>query len=465
MRNHRSKKDIVHKRAVKSSRSLLLQRLSVYVGLCLGGAVLAGGMLILMFGGTILNSYGKGKLERAFAEAYPGYALRFGKLDYTMAANRLVAQSVTLRATNLALKVGRISLTGIRWARLLWGTAALSDVLAKAGLDATNFDMEFPRAHYGIRCARLRASMPGSELIAEETELRPLIEDEELFAADAFRTTRFRVVVPECRVSGLGYNELIEGKSYRARSVHFSHPSFDVLVNRDKPVEPFVKSPLMVHEALAAIRQPLQVDSLNITNGNLRYCERVVAGADPGVLTLAAVNVSVESITNHGEASAAILVRAQGNLMDAGVIKAQITIPVTSAEFSLHYSGSLSAMDLTRLDAFLDIAEHIRIKSGSVQEVTFNIDVTADQARGRVRAIYKDLKIAVLDKQTGTEKGLDNRFASFLANAFKFRDSNARNASGVMREGEVNYKRRPNDTFLQFMWFALRSGALDVISH
>ncbi len=325
--------------------------------------------------------------------------------------------------------------------------------------------MEFPQAHYGIRCARLRASVPGSELIAEGTELRPLVGDEEFFAAHAFRTPRFHVILPECRVLGLAYGELLQGRSYRARSVHFSRPSFDALVNRDKPPEPFVKSPLMVHEALAAIRQPLQVDSLSITNGHVRYCERLAVGADPAVLTFGAVSLSVEGIANRGEPTAAIQLRAQGDLMNAGTLKVLMSIPITSSDFSLHYSGSLSAMDLTRLDAFLDIAEHTRIKSGSAQEAAFEIDVTAGQARGRVRAIYKDLEIAVLDKQTGTEKGLDNRVASFLANMLKIRNSNAPDASGSMKEGEVNYTRRPDDEFQQFAWFALRTGVLDVISH
>jgi hypothetical protein len=121
-------------------------------------------------------------------------------------------------------------------------------------------------------------------------------------------------------------------------------------------------------------------------------------------------------------------------------------------------------MDLTRLDAFLDIAEHIRIKSGSAQEASFEIDVIDGQARGRVRAIYRDLDMAVLDKQSGTEKGFDNRVASFLMNELKFRDSNAPDASGSMKEGKVNYTRRPNDEFQQFAWFALRTGVLDVIS-
>jgi hypothetical protein len=454
-----------HQRAVKPGGKLSLRRLSACVGLSVGAIVFVVAVLIFVFGGAILDSYGKRKAERAFAEAHPGSVLRIGELGYSVGANRLVAQSVTLSAANSTLKAGRISLTGVRWAHLLWGTTALADVLAHASLDATNLDAEFPQSHYGIRCARLRASVPGSELIAEETELRTLVGDEELFAANDFRTTRFHVFVPECRVLGLAYGELLQGKSYRARSVHFSRPSFDALVNRDKPVEPFVKRPLMVHEALAAIRQPLQVDSLSITNGYVRYCERVVAGADPGVLTFAAVNMSVEGIANRGEATTAILLRAQGDLMDAGTLKVLISIPITPPDFSLHYSGSLSAMDLTRLGAFLDIAERTRIKSGSAQEVAFEIDVTGGQAHGRVRAIYENLEIAFLDEQTGTEKGFDNRVASFLANLLKIRNSNAPDASGSMKEGEVNYTRRSENEFLQFLWFALRSGVLDVISH
>jgi hypothetical protein len=435
------------------------------VGLCLGAVVLAVAVFILMFGGMILNGYGKGKVERAFAKAHPGCALHIGKLDYSVGADLLVAQAVTLSAPNTSLKVGRISLTGVRWTRLLWGTAALADVLAKASLDATNLDVEFPQAHYGIRCARLRASVPGSELIAEGTELRALVGDEAFFAAHDYRTTRFHVVVPECRVLGLAYGELLQGKLYRARSVHFFQPSFDTLVNRDQPVEPFVKSPLMVHEALAAIRQPLQIDSLSITNGHVTYCERVVAGADPGVLTFGAISISVEGIANRAKANAAIQLQAQGDFMNAGVLKVQMTIPVASPDFSLHYSGSLGAMDLTRLNAFLEIAEHTRIKSGSAQEAAFEIDVSAGQARGRVRAIYKDLEIAMLGKQTGTEKGLDNRVASFLANLLKIRSSNAPDASGSLKEGEINYTRRPEDEFQQFVWFALRTGVLDIISH
>jgi hypothetical protein len=457
--------DRVRKQAMKNSRRLSLRRVSAYVGFCLGAVVLAVAVFILMFGSMILNGYGKGKVERAFARAHPGCALRIGKLDYSVGADLLVAQSVTLSAPNTTLKVDRISLTGARWARLLWGTAALADVLAKASLDATNLDAEFPQAHYGIRCARVRASVPDSELIAEGTELRPLAGDEAFFAAYDFQTPRYHAVVPECRVLGLAYGELLQGRSYRARAVHLSRPSLETLISRDKPPKPFVKSPLLVHEALASIRQPLQIDSLTISNGLFRYCERLAVGADPAVVTFGAVSLSIEGIANRGEPTAAIQLRGQGDLMDAGTMRVLMTIPVTSPDFSLHYSGSLGAMDLTRLNAFLDIAEHTRIKSGSAQEATFEIEVSAGQARGRVRAIYKDLDIALLNKQTGSAKGINHRVTSFLTNVLKIRSSNAPDASGSMKEGEVNYTRRPDEEFQEFVWFALRTGVLDIISH
>ena len=437
----------------------------MWAGVPLGARGRALAVLARGFGHANLNGYGKPRMERAFVQAHPGCRLRLGNLDYSLGANCLAAQSVTLSATNTTLKVGRVSLTGVGWSRLLWGSSGWADVLTQATLDATNIEVEFPQARYGIHCRRLRASVPNSELIAEGSELKTLVSDQAFFAAHPFRTTRFHLLLPECRVVGLAYAELLAGKSYRATSIHCSRPSFEALVNRDQPVDPSDPSPLMVGEALTAISQPVRINHLSITNGDIRYCEQVAAGAAPGVLTFDAVNLSVEGLANQTVSSAAILLRGQGNLMSAGVLQVQMAIPLHTPGLALHYSGSLGAMDLTRLGAFLDIAEHTRIKSGQAQEAVFEIDVAAGQARGQVHAIYRDLKIAFLDPHTGSESGVGNRVGSFLVNTLKLRASNVPDTTGSLKEGKVNYTRKPTDAFLQFAWYALRSGVLDVINH
>jgi hypothetical protein len=446
-------------------RSRSRRRLAVWVGTSFGAVALVVAVFVFGFGGPILSRYGKSKAERAYADAYPGSTLRIGELEYAVGANRLVARQVVLGATNTTLEISQVTLTGVRWARLLWGQAALAEVLDRVSLEAANLEVVFPERQYGIRCARLRLSIPDAELMAEGAELQPLVEDEALFAAGAFQTTRYRVILPECRVLGLDYGEALRGRYYRARSVWLSRPALDALINPDKPSPPFVKSPLMVHEALAAIKPPFQVDQISVTNGLITYAKRATPGADPAVLTFTAVNFSVAGIANQGNPTATIELQGQGDLMSAGTLKVVMSLPITPANFALRYSGSLSAMDLTRLDAYVELAEHVRILSGTAQEAAFDIEVHAGQAIGRVRAIYDDLKVTVLDQQTGTAQGVDNRVASFLANVLKVRTANAPDALGSMKQGDVNYLRAPEETFLEFVWFALWSGVVDVISH
>src|SRR5512138_1672581 len=108
-------------RSSRNNGGRSLRRPSAYIGVYLGAIVLAVAVFISRFEGAILDRYGKRTAERAFADAHPGCVLRIGGLKYSVGVNRLVAQSVTLRGSKTTLKVGRVSLTGVRWARLLWG--------------------------------------------------------------------------------------------------------------------------------------------------------------------------------------------------------------------------------------------------------------------------------------------------------------------------------------------------------
>lgn len=463
MSDRYSPKNILLRAVGKNSRGFWLRKILVYAGLGLAGAVLVGAVLLFIFNGALLNGYGKRKLERAYNAAHPGSTLRIGKLYYVIGPNRLVARSVTLSAANSTCRAKKISVAGVSWPRLLRGKAGLEDAMSLARLDAAGLDMEFPDSHYGLRCSTLRISLPDSELQAGGIGLTPLAGDEAICAKNPYRTTRYTVTLPECRISGLDIGEILRGESYRARSVIFTRPSFDAFAYHEKPSGPFVKSPLMVNEALAAISLPVRVDSLSIVDGYVAYRDRVAPGAAPGVLTFTEVNMEAKGITNRGQPSDSIVLRARGKMMDAGLLEMTLAIPAASPDLSFKCSGSLGPMDLTRLGPFLSIVENYDISSGHARWAEFEITVTSGRARGRVRADFSDLTVAVLDKSTGSEKGWDNRIASFLANRFKIRGTNSPGASAPMKEGRVAYRRKPGDTFLQVVWYALRSGVLDVI--
>ncbi len=65
MSNRGLSKECVPERMAKNCRKLSLPRLSVYILVSSAALVLLVSLLILVFGGAILNGYGKGKAERA----------------------------------------------------------------------------------------------------------------------------------------------------------------------------------------------------------------------------------------------------------------------------------------------------------------------------------------------------------------------------------------------------------------
>ena len=65
------------------------------LGLCVAEVILVLVAIILVFGSALLNSYEKGKTERAFAQVRPRAVLQIIELGDAIGPNRLIAQSAS----------------------------------------------------------------------------------------------------------------------------------------------------------------------------------------------------------------------------------------------------------------------------------------------------------------------------------------------------------------------------------
>jgi hypothetical protein len=446
-------------------RKLPPLKIALYVGFAVGAIVLVCILTLLLFPGSLVNRFIKPRITEAFAEAYPAYSIHIADMKYSVFKNRFGFDSLALSAVDgtFSSNMGPFSVSGIGWMHLLWGGSLAPHDFANSVVDAKDIVLDFPQEQYELRCGRLRVSVPDSEIVAEAIRLHPLGDDEQFFAGSKFRKTRFRFVVPHARVMGLACLELLQGKMYRTRSAQVRDAFIDVLINKDKPTARDTLSPPMPNEILALMGKNIEVDSLTIWNGGLKYGERYTAGSEPGVITLDSMQVSVRGIDSRGDAGDTVVIRAKGEFMRSAEVNLLMSIPIPSPEFSLQYSGSLSRMDLNALNLFVEPAEQVRIKSGSLQAASFDITVTAGHASGSVRAAYKDLSLAAINQRTGSEKGMFDVIASFLANNVKLRTSNMPDKSGAMKIGKVKHTRLPDDTFFRFAWVALRSGLADVV--
>ena len=455
----------MQKKHPPTDRRKLALKIALYAGYALGALVFVCVLVLLLFPNPLVNRFIRPRITKAFAEAYPAYALRVGDMKYSILKNRFAVDSVALTAVDSTFSstLGPFSVSGISWVHLLWGRSLAREDFANSVVDAHNLVLNFPQPQYELRCELLRVSVSDSELVVDSLELHPSCDDEPFFADSKFRKTRFRLVIPHASVMGLACLEMLQGVMYRTRSAQIYDPFLDILINKDKVFAKDTASPPMPNEILSSIKGTLRVDSLSIMNGQLKYCERFAVGSKPALITLDSMHVLAEGIANHGGLGAVMVIHAQGMFMKVGTMNMHMSIPVASPEFSYQYSGSLSSMDLSTLNSFLEPAEQMRVKEGVLQTATFAINVASGRASGAVRAVYRDLTLAAINKKTGSDKGFFDMLASSFAKSFKIRGANVPDNSGSMKIGAVNYKRKGDEYFMEFTWFALRSGVGDVV--
>jgi hypothetical protein len=437
----------------------------VYAGLAIGASLLVGISLLLFLPYIYLDGFLAHRITRTVEEVNPGYSVHMAGLHYRILENRLECKAVRIIKSDstFSCTVAVLFVDGIERTQLLLGKALTADNFASFDVSTEDIVLNFPKSQYELRCERLRISVPDSEIVVDNLELYPSVDDEQFFKRSEFRRTRYRITLPQCRVKGLACLALLQGKSYSARAAQIDSPSLTVLINKDKPANANSSSPRMPNVIFSSIKKSMQINSIRIMNGRLKYGERFAVGAKPALLTFDSMQILAQGPSNslyHGDT---VVIRAEGKFMQSGTMNVFMSIPVASPEFTFHYSGSLSTMGLSTLNPFLEVAEHKRLKTGILHSATFDINVIAGRANGIAHVVYKDLKIVAIEDHTGRESGIANSVVSFLANNIKLRTTNLPDKIGSMKIGEVNYTKKSDEAFLEFAWLALRSGMNDVV--
>ena len=385
-------------------------------------------------------------------------------MHYNVWKNHVECDSISLKTgdSTLSCNVASISVGGINWMKILWNRDFTLNDITSSVIDAQKIVFDFRKSQYELSIGMLHISMPDSELVTDSIKYYSLIGNEQFFAKSEFRQTIFHFNIPQMEIVGLDYLSLLKGNSYKARNISIYNLFADILVNMDKPYDINSSNPEMPNQVLSSMKETVNIDSFKIINGRLNYRERFAVKATPGIVTFKKVNVSVRGISNKIRPDTAVI-HGEGLLMDSGKMKLDMAIPLASKDFSLRYSGSLSTMDITSLNTFIEPSEHQRIKSGVLQSASFNINVNSGYASGALNIIYKDVSIVYLDENTGSEKGVFNQILSLFGKVFIIRGTNMPDEKGLIKIGEIKYERKPTDYFLQFLWFALRDGVADVL--
>lgn len=421
---------------------------------------------LVLFPDPFVNTFLKNKITNAFADAYPEYSLQIGEMHYSVWKNRLECDSITLQTkdSTFTFNADSFSVSGIGWIKILLQSDFNPNTISSSVIDAQNIVFDFHKSQEEIRLEKLHISVLDSVIMVDSIKSHPSINDEQFFAKSQFRQTRSCLNISQIKILGFNFLSFLEQNTYSVRKIIMQDVFADILLNKDKPSDEKAPNPHMPNEIFSSMKEIINIDSVEIINGRLKYSERFDINVVPGVITFNKFNISVSGIANHTAQPETTIIRGDGLFMNAAAMKVYMAFPLTSKEFSLRYSGSVGKMDVDKLNVFLEPVENRQIKSGIIQFAAYYINVNSGQASGDLRVAYSDLKIVNFNINTGDiSTGPLNKISNYVANMFIIRTTNLPDEKGLMKIGEINYNRDPGDYFFQYLWFSLRSGIGDVV--
>ncbi len=453
---------------MKNNRPILLNKKyhrSIFVLLFITGCIIVVSLTLILFSDPLTNAVIKPKLVDAFHRAYPNATLRIGTLSYDPLQGMIGLDSTVIAGNDgeFRMTINRCSVSGLKLLLALWNNGVQPEDCGNVRTEFHGIMLRFSRSGYEYRVSQLHMSVPDSMIAGGAADIRPLLEDESFFANSSLRQTRLIFHAGSFFIHGIPLIAAAKNQISAARRIQVDDVFMDVLVNIDKPKKRVTDRPKLPDEILASVGGTLQIDSLTVTNGQVRYGERFAVRSTPAVITLDQLMISGTGITNSGAAGTSVELTVEGKLMDSGKMKLNVSVPAQPADASFRLSGAVERLSLIRLNAFLEKAEQVRITSGVLQNADFDIAVRSGRAGGTVRAVYRDLSITMIDRHTGKGSGLFDVITSFIANTFKIRGTNQPDRAGAMKIGAVRYTQQPDDSPFQFCWFALRSGIKDIV--
>ncbi len=303
------------------------------------------------------------------------------------------------------------------------------------------------------------ATVIGQEEVVklEGVTILPKISDAEFIQRLKFRKPRLRITAAEVVVRKLNLFRALHKKEWTMESVTVESARINIFQNKNLPLK---RNKRMPNEMFRSINSYLNIDTILIRNSHILYTE--VKDDGKGLLEFdnangVILNVSNDRLKMSDTTPARIYARAE--LMGAGKLDVSLNLPLLAGTFRCNYLVNLGKMDMTYLNRLLTDKDNLRIESGDAENVILKARVQDGVAQGTLEATYNNLKLSVLQDDTGKKK----KFISAIANLIIRGNNDRENTDRPFKVGEVYYRREPDDGFIRFLWRSAQSGLMKTL--
>lgn len=321
----------------------------------------------------------------------------------------------------------------------------------------------FTKDGYKLKISTLSLSSFNSSIKIDSINFKPFISEKEFFNRKKFRVDRYIIDIKNFNVNGINISKLINNRDVISDEIKIENFYLNILTPKDKPIKPDY-SPKMPNDIFKSLKEKINIKKLLLSNGKLVIESAYKYSNEPAKLPFTNVEAEIKNINNLKSIQTKKTpceIFAAANLADAGRLSVNMELPLLSKDFSLNYSGTLTSMEAMQLNSQLMIADLVKITSGKVDSIKFDVNVDNGLSSTKVKAIYQNLKIKNLKEESLNGKVEKSTIKTFLANTFVIRKSNPKD--GEEKIGRYIFYKKNDDAFMDIIWGNVKGALGDII--
>lgn len=236
---------------------------------------------------------------------------------------------------------------------------------------------------------------------------------------------------------------------------------FRLFTNPNKPKVFKDKIKSFPSVAIYHIDANLKIDTVRVKHLNVTYSEHTKKSNLDGSIHFNNTSGTLLNITTNKDAlqkNNLTRVNLTTLFMNRGRFETAFVFNMTDPNAAYSYRGHMGPMDLSVVNTAVMPFAMIKITSGTLKSLDFNFDANRHHNKGKVTALYNDLKVKILKPDTvhSTLKG--KIVASLFANIFILKHDNPDGPNVAPRTSYVDFKRPDNFSFFKSIWRSLLLG-------
>ena len=327
-------------------------------------------------------------------------------------------------------------------------------------LQLSDYSFATADSMYHVKAHEINFSSATGNLKINNLALVPRYAEMAFSKVVGYSKDRFNIHLNDVELKALDLPLFVKKQELLAREMNIRNGHVAVFNNNEIPGKDTIKTGQDPHQLLQKLPGKLTLRKVNLHNLDVSYAEYDRNSKQKGRISFEQTSGIITNITNvdkEKKKNQFMEIRLNTLLMGQGRLQTHFKFDLLAKDGAFSYSGRLNGLNGGVLNGVTKPLGMMHIKSGAVQELKFNIKANSSRAQGNMAFKYEDLAIAVLKREEGSGGFSRQGLLSLLANTVVINPANP-NASGVFKPAKIDYERKPNRSFFNFIWKTLFQG-------